>query len=92
MGASSSDPYVPRLEVVYQKGNAEHKVYLNKLKSQCQEINPKVKYNFRTSKFPEFIVSLDYKGKTHLFEERFDGTDASIMYITNMIKEMTKEE
>ena len=92
MGASSSDPYIPRLEAIYEKGNGEHKTYLNKLKSSCQEINPKVKYNFRASKFPGFNIELDYKGKTHIFEERFDGTDASILFITNMIAQMTKEE
>ena len=91
MGVSSSDPYVPRVEAIYENGNKEQKKYLDSLKLYCQEKNPKIKYKFKTSKFPGFNVNLLYKGKSFIIEERFDGTEAAVMYNGDIIIRMLKE-
>ena len=91
MGVSSSDPFVPRLEAIYEKGNKEQKNYLGSLKLYCQEKNPKIKYKFKTSKFPGFNLNLLYKSKSYVIEERFDGTEAAVMYNGDIILRILKE-
>ena len=86
MGCLNDNPYATRLEAIYEDGNVEHKAFLNSLKLSCKEKNLSLKYKFMASKSSGFNLTLYHNGQTHIIEERFDGTEASLLYNVNLIE------
>ena len=86
MGCLSSDSNAAILEAIYENGNDEHKNYLGSLKTYCKDKNLNLRYKFKASDSPGFNLTLYYNGQTHILEEKFDGTEAAVMYNGNMIE------